>query len=146
MNKKQEDLKFGYKSESDIHEYLETHFGKLNYFEDRFYEFDKYNEKYLIELKTRRIRHDQYDSLMFGFNKFNKGEELLEEKPDLQIYYIFRCTDGIFYWKHGSTDYDIKVSGRRDRGRSEMHHCIHIKTENLSRIDNLFLDNKKGDS
>lgn len=148
MNKRQQDLKFGYQSENDLHEYLEGYFGELNNFENKYYEFDKYNDKYLIEIKTRRIRHNQYDTLMFGFNKFDKGQELLREKPHLEIYYIFRCTDGVFYWKHNSTEYEVKLSGRRDRGRPEMHDCIHIKTENLKPIDKLFLDSNiaKGDN
>ena len=71
------DLRYGYQSESDIHEFLETYFGKLQNTKDNqdmgeFYEFDKYNENVFIEMKTRRIKHNQYGSLMFGSCR-NKG-------------------------------------------------------------------------
>ena len=64
-NQKQIDLRFGFKSENDIHEYLETYFGKLLRTEEninmgKYYEFDKYNEDVFIEMKTRRINHNQY--------------------------------------------------------------------------------------
>ena len=49
-----------------------------------YYEFDKYNEDCYIEIKGRRIYHNQYPSLMFGYNKYLKGEELLQDNPDLK--------------------------------------------------------------
>lgn len=69
-NQKLIDLKFGFKSEEDIHGFLEQHFGfllksKLNPEMGEFYEFDKYNDSFFIEMKTRRIRHNQYDTLFF---------------------------------------------------------------------------------
>ena len=65
-NIKATDLKFGFKSEKDIHPYLENYFGELKETKEKYgshFEFDKYNENYLIELKTRRIKHNQYHSL-----------------------------------------------------------------------------------
>ena len=47
--KQQEDLEFGFRSEKDTHEYLESVFGKLMNTKDNremgnYFEFDKYND------------------------------------------------------------------------------------------------------
>ena len=115
-NKKINDLNFGFQSEKDIHSYLEN---------------------YLIELKTRRIKHNQYHSLFFGKNKFIKGEELLKDNPELKIYYLWRCIDGVFGWLHDSTEYNEEISGRRDRGKIEENLCIHISQANIKHIASL---------
>ena len=141
MNKiKINDLNFGFQSEKDIHSYLENYFGELKETKEKYgyhFEFDKCNEKYLIELKTRRIKHNQYHSLFFGKNKFIKGEELLKENPELKIYYLWRCNDGVYGWLHDSTEYTEEISGRRDRGKIEENLCIHISQANIKHIASL---------
>ena len=142
MSLKERDLKFGFQSEKDIHETLSNIFGNLKDTKETFgrhFEFDKYNDKYYIELKTRRIRHNQYDTLFFGKNKYIKGEELLKDNPKLRIFYIWRCNDGAYYWEHGSSDFTERISGRRDRGCIEENLCVHIKTNDLNHINNLEL-------
>ena len=142
MNKKQKDLSFGFKSESDIHEILEEYFGTLKNTEDiteygRHFEFDKVNDEFFIEVKTRRINHNQYDSLFFGKNKFLKGNQLLEENPNVRIFYLWRCHDGIFGWEHDSSEYKIKIQGRCDRGRAEYTECIDVKQKNIKSLAEL---------
>ena len=56
--KQQKDLSFGFKSENETHSILEEHFGtlfksNLNPEMGKYYEFDKYNEEYFIEIKSR---------------------------------------------------------------------------------------------
>jgi hypothetical protein len=102
MNKKEIDLQLGYRSEEEIHSYLESFFGTLKKTKDnikygKYFEFDKYNDSVFIELKTRRIKHNQYHSLFFGKNKFIKGEKLLHDNPSLQIIYLWRCLDGVLH-------------------------------------------------
>ena len=142
MNEKQEDLSFGFKSENDIHEILEEYFGKLlkskfNPEMGKYYEYDKYNEEYFIEIKSRRIRHNQYESLFFGKNKLLKGDELLKKSPHLRIFYLWKCNDGIYGWEHRSTDFDICKRGRCDRGKDEYNDCVDIKTKNIKSLKNL---------
>ena len=140
MNKKENDLNFGYKSESDIHEILEEYFGTLKNTKDiygKYFEFDKVNDNYFIEIKTRRINHNQYDSLFFGKNKFVKGKELLEENPELRIFYLWKCCDGIFGWEHNSSPYSIKMQGRCDRGRDEYNECIDIQQKYIKPLNEL---------
>ena len=144
-NIKRNDLNFGFKSEEEIHSILEEKFGTLlrsskNPEMGRYYEFDKYNEDFFIEVKSRRINHDKYQSLFFGNNKFKKGEELLKKCPHLRIFYLWKCNDGIYGWEHNSTEYDICKRGRYDRGKEEIDICVDIKQKNLKPLKNL-LDN-----
>lgn len=99
-NKQKSDLRFGFKSEEEIHNILEDEFGTLlrsskNPEMGKYYPFDKYNEDYFIEVKTRRIKHDQYPSLFFGQNKLIKGDEILKKSPHLRIFYLWKCNDMI---------------------------------------------------
>jgi len=142
------DLSYGFKSENDIHHILEEEFGilfksKFNPEMGQYYEFDKYNEEYFIEIKTRRIKHNQYESLFFGKNKLIKGDELLKKRPQLRIFYLWRCTDGIFGWEHRSSEYEICKRGRCDRGKDEFDDCVDIKQKNIKPLKNL-LDNING--
>jgi len=147
-NIKRNDLNFGFKSEEEIHSILEQEFGKLlrsskNPEMGKYYEFDKYNEDYFIEVKTRRIKHDQYPSLFFGNNKLIKGEELLKKCPHLRIFYLWRCNDGIYGWEHKSSEYTIEKRGRCDRGKDEFDDCVDIKQKYIKPLKNL-LDNING--
>ncbi len=136
------DLNFGFKSEEEIHFILEEQFGKLLRTElnpemGKYYEFDKYNETYFIEIKTRRIKHNQYPSLFFGKNKLIKGNELLKKCPLLRIFYLWRCNDGIYGWEHNSSKYKICKRGRCDRGKDEFTDCVDIKQKYIKPLKNL---------
>ena len=136
---KKENLKTGAKGEEEVYEYLKNKFSTLKKTKDninygKYYEFDYYNESMFIELKTRNITFNQYPTLMFGKNKFIKGEELLKDKPDLDIIYLFNLKDGLYYWLHKSSPYTTKYSGRCDRGKKEYTECIHIDTKYFKRI------------
>jgi len=145
------DLKFGFLSEEQSHEYLESVFGKLmksklNPEMGEYYEFDKYNDNYFIEMKTRRIRHDQYCSLFFGENKLKKGDEILKKCPHLRIFYLWRCNDGIYGWEQRSTDFEICKRGRWDRGKQEIDDCVDIKQKFIKPLKNLLDDKDGGES
>tara|TARA_R100000951_G_scaffold97173_2_gene86766 strand:- start:819 stop:1259 length:441 start_codon:yes stop_codon:yes gene_type:complete len=136
------DLNFGSKSEQEIHSILEEQFGKLLRTElnpemGKYYEFDKYNEDYFIEIKSRRINHDDYPSLFFGKNKLIKGDEILKKCPLLRIFYLWKCNDGIYGWEHKSTEYTIEKRGRCDRGKNEFTDCVDIKQKNIKPLKNL---------
>ena len=140
MNKKTDDLKYGFISEERIHNFLEYYYGPLKNTQDnesmgKYFEYDKYNDDCFIEIKTRRLNHDKWPTLMFGHNKFLKGEELKKENPKLRIFYVFKCIDTICYWEHDTTDYKVLWSGRSDRGVYEYADCVHIKTADLKFFD-----------
>ena len=141
-NIQRNDLNFGFKSEEEIHTILEEQYGTLlrsskNPEMGKFYEFDKYNEDYFIEIKTRRIPHDKYPTLFFGENKLIKGDEILKKCPNLRIFYLWRCHDGIYGWEHRSSEYDICKRGRCDRGKNEFDDCVDIKQKYIKPLKNL---------
>jgi hypothetical protein len=142
MNKRQRDLKFGFGSESKIHKELEEQFGTLlNCYRNpemgRYYEFDKYNDDFMIEIKSRRINHDAYNTLFFGYNKFKKADDILKKCPLMRIFYIWNCNDGIFGWEHRSSDFEIRKRGRYDRGKEEIDICVDIKQKYIKPLKNL---------
>lgn len=145
MNKQKEDMIWGRQQENNIHQTLETYFGKLedtknNPLMGERFEFDKYNDKYMIEIKSRRINHDKYDSLFFGENKYVKGCELLTENPERKIYYLWNCEDGIYYWLHNSSTFTKRNMGRYDRGRDEIKPCIDIKQCDIKLLEENSID------
>lgn len=139
---KSADLAFGSKHEKKIHNKLESVFGELknsrcNPEMGKYYEFDKYNDNYFIEIKTRRIRHNTHCSLFFGKNKLVKGDKLLNENPNLRIFYLWQCSDGVYGWEHRSTEFNIEDRGRTDRGKDEINKCVDIETRHLKPLTEL---------
>lgn len=143
MNKQKiNDLEYGFRSEEEIHGILEEQFGTLfrsskNPEMGKFYPFDKYNEEYFIELKTRRILHDKHETLFFGLNKLEKADNLLKKNPFLRIFYLWRCKDGIYGWEHRSSEYKICKRGRNDRGIDEFDDCVDIKQKYIKPLSEL---------
>jgi hypothetical protein len=141
-NKLNQDLKFGLLSEEAAHETLEGVFGKLNKSKDNpnmgdFYEFDKYNDNFYLEMKTRKINHNQYDTLFFGENKYIEGKRLLKQNPNLRIFYLWKCYDGIYGWEHGSSEFRVCKRGRWDRGKREIDDCVDVKLKYIKRVEEL---------
>ena len=132
-----EDLMFGLKSEQWIKHILSLKYGDLEKL-DKYNNFDFKGDKIWIEVKTRRINHDTYPTLMFTKKKLDKGLEHHLDNGD-NVVFIFRCYDGIYYWDYIkddviSKDYTIEMSGRKDRGITEEEECVHIKTSDLSKF------------
>lgn len=133
--KRWQDLNQGLKMEDALHPIFENKFGKLNK-TNKYDVFDFINEKYVIELKTRNVKYGQYPSLMFGKNKLDAAK-LIKDK---EIYFFFKLTDGLYYWKYKEGEYKIAKGGRKDRGRSEIKDCIFIDNEYLQNYNDLIID------
>jgi len=101
------------------------------------YEFDKYNDDFMIEIKSRRINHDAYNTLFFGYNKFKKADDILKKCPLMRIFYIWNCNDKIVGWEHRSSDFEIRKRGRYDRGKQEIDICVDIKQKYIKPLKNL---------
>ena len=127
------DLEFGAKGEDHTKAIIEKFLCiNLHTSSDKYATFDYYNDKTFIELKTRRIKHNQYKSLMFGYNKFKKGLEHIKDGKD--VYFFFNCLDGIYYWKlteESKTNITIGTGGRWDRGKREIQQLVFVGTHNL---------------
>ena len=104
------DMSFGFGEEDIIQPILEAKFGVLNKL-DKYNPFDFENDTYLIEVKSRRIPHNKYESLMFNYSKLEKLEGYEDKK---EAVFVFNCEDGIYYWEYDSTQFTIGRGGRRE--------------------------------
>lgn len=50
------------------------------------------------ELKSRRIKHDEYDTAIIGLNKIEACTN-----PDVDYYFVYSYLDGIYYIKYDKT-------------------------------------------
>jgi hypothetical protein len=68
-----------------------------------------------VELKSRRIRHDEYSTALIGLNKI---EACIN--PDVDYYFVYNYLDGIYYIKYDKTEFsafEVDTSYQRsDRG------------------------------
>lgn len=140
------DLSFGEREEEYKLPILQTFFGNdLQSTKEKYgkkFEFDYFDEHCFIEMKSRRINFGHYPTLMFGKNKLIKGDQLLDENPNLRIFYIWNCLDCLVFWEHRSSPYTIRISGRCDRGRDEFSECIHIENQYIKKLKKKHLKNK----
>lgn len=133
--KKISDLAFGFNEEEKLLPFLKDYFKNDNIekTKEKNNLFDYTCDGIKIELKSRRIPHNKYDSLIFGKNKYDKGLEYISNNEE--VYYIFNCIDGIYLWEQTTTQTpQFKKGGRFDRGRPEVQELAHIKTEWLKKI------------
>jgi len=70
-----------------------------------------------IELKTRRIRHDQYPTTMVGQNKIDYCSS-----PNVDYYFAFNFSDGLYYIKYDRALFDT-FERRNDFVRSYRNDC-----------------------
>ena len=140
------DLSFGERQEEYKLPILQCLFGNdLDSTKEKYgksFEFDYFDEHCFIEMKSRRINFGHYPTLMFGKNKLIKGDQLLDENPNLRIFYIWNCLDCLVFWEHRSSPYTIRISGRCDRGRDEFSECIHIENQYIKKLKKKHLKNK----
>ncbi len=133
---KQKDLNFGLKQEEIQQEKIENKYGKLHKL-DRFNNFDYYNEQYYIELKSRRIKHNQYSTLFFNKKKLDKANEVI--KKGYKVIFIWNCIDGLYCWEYTGEnkqldEYYIAVGGRCDRGKDEYDDLVNVKVKYITNI------------
>ncbi len=137
-SKKMKDITFGERQEEYKLPILQTYFSdNIESTREKYgkmFEFDYFDDNYFIEMKSRRCNFGQYPTLMFGENKLIKGDELLSENPNLKIYYIWNCYDNLYFWKHRSSPYTTKISGRYDRGRDETNMCVHVENQYIKKL------------
>jgi hypothetical protein len=116
---------FGFRNEVVLKESIEKITGPLNQL-GRWDPFDYANDKCFVELKSRNCMSNTYQTTMVGMSKISACTELFD------YYFFFKFNDGLFYWKYQVNDFDIKISGRYDRGRPELNKYLFIPINKLS--------------
>lgn len=63
--------------------------------------FDFYGKEKVIEFKSRTNSSRDYNDTAIGANKIRSADTL--HKKGLIVYFVFKFTDGVFYWKYDPT-------------------------------------------
>jgi hypothetical protein len=127
-----DDLVFGEEGEKWSKPHLEKIFGKLKKTEEPFNCMDFHNSNYLIELKSRRYRHNQFDykgGIWFNHSKIEK----LNPNEKRKVIFAFNCEDGLYYWEL-SDKYTIGMGGRTDRDCVEIRKMAKILSRDMITI------------
>ena len=126
------DLKFGLESEKQLKPIIEKLFNtKFNFTHQKHYwDFIDVDHKIYIELKTRRIKHNQYKSLYFSYAK----KKFIDKNPNYDYYIFYKCLDGIYYFKYEENKIFMSYGGRIDRGKNEYKKLCNVYTKNLIKV------------
>ena len=100
----------------------------------QYHKFDYMNDKYLIELKCRKIKSDTYNKLFFNYDKLIYG---ISQKKDMIL--IFEYIDKVLYInfdKEKFINYEVKrINNRNDRGKAEYINCIFIPLSDMKEME-----------
>lgn len=128
----QNDMNFGFTAEDKAKPILEKKYGELTKLH-KFSPFDFENDEYLIEMKSRRINHDKYNTLMINYSKIKKIVD-----DDKKVVFIFNCLDGYYYWDYNpENEFTIGTGGRCDRGCNEWYEMAYIDIKFIHSLNNL---------
>ena len=111
------ELKVGLANEDIVKKELEREWGiKLNH-RSKYdvFDYDTEEKDIFIEVKSRNIKHNEYDTALIGYNKIQRGLELQELNKDCQVYFVWKYKDGIFFVKLGDFEYEVNEFTRGKR-------------------------------
>ena len=116
-----EDLLMGKNNEKKLLEYLnnlpENKDSQFEVFKNKFETFDFINDNGVIaELKSRRVSHNRYKDTMIGNNKMKVCKEKHKDHvkgAEYRFYFLF--TDGLYTWKYGDSDYEVRKFFHKDK-------------------------------
>jgi hypothetical protein len=136
-NRLKVDLSFGIRSEINLLDTFKTFFNDqtlVRTSESSIFDYEGNN--ILVELKTRTNKKDKYPDTMIGLNKVKKASAMMKKNSELEVYFVFSFTDGLYYWKYDAK-HPLKVQqgGRTDRGRQEIKSYAFIEVDILSKLE-----------
>lgn len=113
---KNEDLAFGLASEATNRRKLEAFFGCGLNKTAQFDAMDWSNDpkSLFVEMKTRRIRHNQYPTALIGKNKVD-----FCKKSNADCYFVYVYQDGIYYIKYDEALFATFECAEYERGWRE---------------------------
>lgn len=120
MATQKEDIAYGKRNEEEtinmLEDYLETtlqHNGSYAVLD-----FTNPTKTVFVELKSRRIRSDTYDTALIGLNKI----KLMSETEEMEYYIAYKYLDGVFTIKYNRDQFD-KYEVRYDYRRGDRSDC-----------------------
>ena len=146
------DRRMGDDNERYVSAYLKKWFPKNSFTRDttgwNAIDYLDNNGKIAIELKSRRIRSDRYETIMIGKNKYDSMIKYM--KKGFKGYFLFKFTDKLMIFeipKILPQDICFAKGGTNKRGRDEYSKCMYIPTKYLidcKEYDNYetFIENK----
>jgi hypothetical protein len=98
-------------------------------------DFSNPNKTVYVELKTRRIRHDQYPTALIGKNKIDFCSD-----PTKSYYFVYSYVDGLYAIKYSKALFDTfetAVYKRNDRPDAPAveNIVVYIPHEHLAKIE-----------
>jgi hypothetical protein len=138
MRHQQDDLLFGGASETRNINTLSTFFGTILNKTAANHTFDFTDEArtIFVELKTRRINHNQYPTAIIGKNKID-----FCSNPDTRYYFVYQYNDGLYYIEYDKdlfATFDVESNYYRSPRRGCINHpqtIVHIPHTSLKRME-----------
>ena len=121
------DLKYGLQKENELHQQFNQKFGVLKR-TSHSAPFDYINNRFVIELKSRRCAINTHPTMMFNESKLRHACRHLQN--GLRVIFIWSLFDNIWYWEMTTKNRYQLVIGtnvRVDRGEYE-----HAKVARIS--------------
>ena len=133
---RRDDLEFGFRSELDNLNKLQMFLGSTLERNGAYSVFDYSNpgKTIHVELKTRRINHDQYPTALIGANKVDWCTD-----PEKEYWFAYCYKDGIYVLQYNKTLFDsfersqYLRGGRSDTNEQESE-VVFIPHEHLRRV------------
>lgn len=126
------DHEFGFSEEAKLEATIATYFNTKLTKMCRFHKFDFMTEdNVMIELKSRRFKHDRYPTTMVGLDKIKSL------KPQQTALFIFNFTDGLYYYEYNQNSilaFEIRLGGRSNRGCVEQKEYVYIPITLLNKM------------
>ena len=133
------DLAFGIASEeahmSLLQDYLDTTLERKGGYAT--FDFENPERTIFVELKSRRIPHDRYDTAIIGFNKVAFADHM----EGVQFHFVFCYTDGLYtiqYNKEQFDSFEVRdnyVRGARNDTHNKPQKVVLIPTNLLTKIE-----------
>jgi hypothetical protein len=119
-----------------------------NYFKTTFKKYDSdyslldfYSpDKKYLEMKSRRITHNQYPTSIFNVHKIDEFNNVININEDSKLYIVFIYLDGVYYIEYNKeifNKFEMKKFKRNDRAGiiDNLNFCYFIPTNLLIKID-----------
>ena len=133
VNKYSKDYDFGIANENNLLCTIKSYFDNdLECCADQYSVVDFTSANTNIELKSRRIKHNKYDTAMIGKNKI---DYLLNDNK--RGYIVYKYIDGLYYVeinKENVNRFNLGKGGRWDRGKEEVSDIYYIPIDMLKSI------------
>ena len=133
------DIAFGTASEMTNHDllqqYLDTKLERKGGY--AVFDFENPNKTVFVELKSRRIKHNAYDTAIIGLNKVAFSDHL----PEAEFWFAFCYSDGLYVIKYDKEVFDTLdvchdyVRGPRNDAHNNASSVVFIPIRLLTKVD-----------